>query len=72
MLYYTSLVLMYVLIMSAFMLLADALRRIYINLKDNAEIEVNKRMMLAYFVSFIYFSFSASILLVLEIIAKYN
>lgn len=54
------------------MLLADALRRLYKNLKDNDKVEVNKRMMLVYFASLIYYFICCVVVLVLTAKADYD
>ena len=54
------------------MLLADALRRIYKNLKDNTKVELNKTMMLAYLVSTIFYFVSIVVLLWLTIKSSYD
>jgi len=71
-LYYTSLVLLYLTMFVSFMLLADALRRLYKNLKDNDKVEVNKRMMLVYFASLIYYFICCVVVLVLTAKADYD
>jgi len=71
-LYYSSLVLMYLTMFLSFMLLADALRRIYKNLKDNVSVELNKTMMLVYSASMIYYFISIVAMLWLTASCTYN
>jgi len=71
-LYYSSLVLLYLTMLLSFMLLADALRRIYKSLKDNDKVEVNKKMMLVYFASLIYYFISSVVVLWLTAKSHYD
>lgn len=70
--YRFSLVLVYASILGSYMLLADALRRLYKNLKGNTNVKVNKKMMCAYFVSAILYFVSIVVCLGLTISSKYD
>jgi hypothetical protein len=70
--YNISLVILYCAILGSYLLLADALRRIYKNLKDNTKVELNKTMMLAYLVSTILYFFSIVALIWLTIKSDYD
>jgi hypothetical protein len=70
--YNISLVILYCTILGSYLLLADALRRIYKNLKDNTKVELNKTMMLAYLVSTILYFFSIVALIWLTIKSDYD
>ena len=56
--YLLSLVILYCTMLGTYLLLADALRRIYKNLKDNTKVELNKTMMLVYLLTTILYFFS--------------
>jgi hypothetical protein len=70
--YRFSLVLLYSAMLGSYLLLADALRRLYTNLKDNSDVKLNKGMMCTYLISTIFYFFSLVALLVLAIKSDYH
>ena len=70
--YRFSLVFLYSAMLGSYMLLADALRRLYKNLKDYSDVKLNKTLMCAYFASTIFYFVCIVVLLVLTILSKYE
>lgn len=67
--YLVSLVLLLSQMLGSYLLLADALRRLYTHLKNNTEVKINKRLICVYSVSTINYFICVLVMTVLTILA---